>query len=151
MHRSISNIRSCRHRFQEHKWKDKTNMFLPEFVAPKNEASWTRRGHILAGDITLEGEDGLHLPYTTIRVLSFILHTPVSKVYVFLLPVGEPGSLGTFSSSSPRIPKTILPPWLWPCLFLTLPEALHKQCHSLQSSKSNLLLKVYLKSNLLPI
>ena len=70
-HQSISNISSCRHRFQEHKWKDKTNMFLPEFMAPKNKASWTRREHTLAGDITLEGEDWLHLPYTKIRFLSF--------------------------------------------------------------------------------
>lgn len=35
-HQSVSNIRSCKHSFQEHKWEDKTNLFLLEFMAVKN-------------------------------------------------------------------------------------------------------------------
>ena len=74
----------------------------------------------------------------------------MSKVYVFLLPVGKPGSFGVFPTSSPGTPKTVLPPWLWPHLPLTFPEAHSHTSARAMSSKSSLLLRVSLKSNLLP-
>lgn len=36
------NIKSCKHRRQEHRWEEKTNLFLLEFMALKNMASWTK-------------------------------------------------------------------------------------------------------------
>lgn len=78
----------------------------------------------------------------------------MSKVYVLLLPVGElPGSPVPFPSHHLRLLKQCSLPAsghspLLPSQMLTH-TPLPMQCSSLWSSRSNLLLRVYLKSSLL--
>ena len=102
---------------------------------------------------TLEGEDTPHTKS------DFLTHPSLHQLakydmFIFLLPVEEPGAVIIFPTSSSGTPKTLLSSLVLPIAYILYSQRLahtplYLKFPFLWPSKSTLLLRVYFKSNLL--